>query len=279
MSDEIYGKVGKVPVFESVCFRKSEANRYAFMERDEIFPFFELRSAAQDLRRGGTFDAGVCRRQVLAQFAALRDVGAQGVVLSAFGCGAFENPPNEVANVYKSCIEDPSVVGEDLKIIMFAIIPNPNGRPDANFQTFKSILQTSHASAAASSSHASPKASSASSPETATSNPEPGLYMELSGSWIPLNGDQRVAYQDAHDNVQGHNWYDEKPNAMGRGTRRSYHFIFRDCNALIRIKGKYRAILHVPEPQHGIRLPANDRHAGTTFARGKKEKGTRRKSS
>lgn len=74
---------------------------YAWLEDTEIFPFYELRAAAQDLRGGVPFDPQVAKLQITAQFQTLKDQGVRHVVLGAFGCGAFCNPPKAVAAIYQ----------------------------------------------------------------------------------------------------------------------------------------------------------------------------------
>jgi len=53
----------------------------------------------------------------------LRDNGVRCVVLGAFGCGAFKNPPSVVARIY---VEEISLMRADFDIIAFAIIMNPD---------------------------------------------------------------------------------------------------------------------------------------------------------
>jgi hypothetical protein len=142
-SDQVFGLHGHVPVFEGVCFKTEEADGYRI--RDDVFPFFELRSAAQNLKSEyDVFDEALCETQIRAQFRSLAMIRAQAVVLSAFGCGAFHNPPDRVAAVYKRVIDE--VIGRNecpnLKKIVFALI-NPNdarGDPGYTLTLFKEIL-------------------------------------------------------------------------------------------------------------------------------------------
>jgi hypothetical protein len=89
-----------------VCIRGPEERElsdlgYRWLDDDEVFPFFELRSAAVDLRGGGAFSRTETRKRVAAQLDTLVEQGVRHVVLSAFGCGAFRNPADEVAAVYR----------------------------------------------------------------------------------------------------------------------------------------------------------------------------------
>lgn len=106
-----------------VCIRGPENSSaddlgYAWLGENEVFPFFELRASAQDLRGSSSFDASEARRRIAAQLDTLRFKDVQYVVLSAFGCGAFQNPPDEVACIYKEEIDKRA---NDFTLIAFAI--------------------------------------------------------------------------------------------------------------------------------------------------------------
>lgn len=78
---------------------------YPWLADDEVFPFFELRSAGVDLRGGVPYDEPEMRRRVVAQLDTLEAAGVRHVVLSAFGCGAFGNPADRVAVLYREALE------------------------------------------------------------------------------------------------------------------------------------------------------------------------------
>lgn len=89
-----------------VCLRGPEdRNRgdlgYAWLPSDRVFPFFELRASAQDLRAGAAFDATEARNRIAGQLDTLCDADVRYAVLGAFGCGAFQNPAAEVARLYR----------------------------------------------------------------------------------------------------------------------------------------------------------------------------------
>lgn len=90
-----------------VCVRGREERGlptlgYAWLPQDEIFPFYELRAAALDLRDGSPFDKGEAGRRIAAQLDTLLAAGVRHAVLSAFGCGAFCNPAEEVITMKQS---------------------------------------------------------------------------------------------------------------------------------------------------------------------------------
>ena len=119
-----------------VCLRGAEDPDhaelgYAWLRDDEVFPFYELRSAADDLRDGRPFDPDGTRRRIAAQLATLRESGVRFAVFSAFGCGAFRNPAAQVARIYRACIDE---VRDKFALISFAIF-HPGYGPD-NYERF-----------------------------------------------------------------------------------------------------------------------------------------------
>lgn len=123
-----------------VCIRGAEDRSrddlgYRWLADDEVFPFFELRAAAQDLRGGLPFDEAEARRRVEAQLDTLIDAGVRHAVLSAFGCGAFCNPASEVAALYRAALEARRAA---LSCVAFAVF-DPGYGPD-NFTPFRDAL-------------------------------------------------------------------------------------------------------------------------------------------
>ena len=113
MTELISGVSGRVYLdarHPRVCIRGAEDLDqpnlgYRWLEEDEVFSFYELRAAAQDLRRGDRFDPALARSKIAAQLDTLIDANIRHAVLGAFGCGAFRNPPDEVAAIYREEIE------------------------------------------------------------------------------------------------------------------------------------------------------------------------------
>ncbi len=62
--------------------------------------------------------------------------GHKTLVLSAFGCGAFRNPPDKVALLFKQVFEEPAYKGAFERVI-FAIKSDHNDWHNANFEAFK----------------------------------------------------------------------------------------------------------------------------------------------
>jgi hypothetical protein len=119
-----------------VCLRGPEDRSrsdlgYPWLPNDQIFPFFELRASAQDLRFVSPFDHDDARGRIAAQLDTLRDGHVRYAVLGAFGCGAFGNPSVEVARLYREEIEKRR---GDFGLIAFAIFSAGYG-PD-NYAPF-----------------------------------------------------------------------------------------------------------------------------------------------
>lgn len=119
-----------------ICIRESEDRSredlgYGWLAADQVFPFFELRAAAQDLRDGSRFDTHDARLRIGAQLDTLRGSGVRHAVLGAFGCGAFRNPADLVAAIYR---EEIAARASDFSVIAFAIFHAGYG-PD-NFTPF-----------------------------------------------------------------------------------------------------------------------------------------------
>lgn len=119
-----------------VCIRGPEDRSaldlgYPWLDEEEIFPFYELKAAAQDLREGDLFDPAKARRQIRAQLATLKAAQQRHVVFGAFGCGAFRNPAKQVARIYREQIAE---FRHDFEVIAFAVF-NAGYGPD-NFTPF-----------------------------------------------------------------------------------------------------------------------------------------------
>ncbi|KTD72464.1 poly(ADP-ribose) glycohydrolase domain-containing protein [Legionella tucsonensis] len=86
---------------------------YSFLPKSDIFPFYELRSAAPELSstphelddEALEHYTADLRRRIAAQFNTLILEGKRNVILGAWGCGEFKNDPKIVAQIYSEEIE------------------------------------------------------------------------------------------------------------------------------------------------------------------------------
>jgi len=112
MQDLINGVHGQVYLDDQqprVCIKGRETKDgegYEHLQVDDYFLFYELKSAADDLRGGRAFNEASMRRKIAAQLDTLITKGIRRVILSAFGCGAFKNPPAEVARIYREELQN-----------------------------------------------------------------------------------------------------------------------------------------------------------------------------
>ena len=142
MTDLINGKPGQVYFQKGqprVCikgFEGPDATGYEDLGDDRYFLFYELRSAADDLRGGKSFNEQSMRAKIHAQLETLRINNVRHVILSAFGCGAFENPANDVARLYK---EELDKFQDCFDEVVFAIY-QPNKQRNENYISFFNTL-------------------------------------------------------------------------------------------------------------------------------------------
>lgn len=108
--------------------RISSPDDYKWLAESEIFPFYELRSAALD-RRGEVDRWGVMLPmredeqhetawRVRAMLQTLKNANVRHVVFGAFGCGAFNNPAEVVAHIFKKELHD---FANDFDVVAFGI--------------------------------------------------------------------------------------------------------------------------------------------------------------
>ena len=79
--------------------------------------------------------SAAARRRISAQFATLAAHGVRHAVFGAFGCGAFKNPADRVASIYRTEIKKH---GSAFSVIAFAIFHAGYG-PN-NFIPFQEAL-------------------------------------------------------------------------------------------------------------------------------------------
>jgi len=129
-SDEVYLDMN----WPRTCILKSDKT---YLSQENYFPFWELRSAAQQLVDDKDYtdkEHQITYKKINAQFNTLKKNGVKHVVLGAFGCGKFNNYAPAVAQIYRNLIIK---YHKYFKHIVFAITPDTNKK---NEVIFKKVL-------------------------------------------------------------------------------------------------------------------------------------------
>jgi hypothetical protein len=108
---------------------------YRDLSNNEMFLFYELRCAAKFIAIGDPFQDAEMDRRIHAQFETLKKANIRHAILSAFGCGAFHNKPEDVANLYKKYLK---IYKNDFDVVVFAIHFAGNGLE--NYDEFRKVL-------------------------------------------------------------------------------------------------------------------------------------------
>ncbi len=98
-----------------------------------------FRFARKVFKNRSEFNVTEARHRIAAQLDTLRLTGIRHAVLGAFGCGAFKNPPDEVAQLYK---EEINIRKDDFDVIAFAIL-NVSYKNNS-YSTFRKVFSEQH---------------------------------------------------------------------------------------------------------------------------------------
>jgi hypothetical protein len=129
--DEVYLDMN----WPRTCILKSDKTE---LSPENYFPFWELRSAAQQLGDDKYYtdnEHQITYKKINAQFNTLKKNGVKHVVLGAFGCGKFNNYAPAVAQIYRNLIIK---YHKYFDHIAFAILPEKNKENEA---IFKKVLE------------------------------------------------------------------------------------------------------------------------------------------
>ncbi|KAL6056226.1 UBA domain-containing protein [Balamuthia mandrillaris] len=123
-----------------VCvFRSAESHGYAFMQKPDflsIISAFAYKSPPLDIAHDGEEPrlSGSIVKHVQHKISAILNIaldnGHDSIVLSAFGCGAYGNPPTHTAQLFKQVIL--SSFANCFKVVMFAIYEDHNSGKEHN---------------------------------------------------------------------------------------------------------------------------------------------------
>ena len=129
-------------------FRASEDRNYEFL--DETFPIDIITIAALKNppvdSKGHLTDwaKSITKEKIRTMLNLAIFWENDSLVLGAFGCGAFANPPEDVAKLFKEVLNEPDYKDKFEKIV-FAVLDDGNSHkehnPRGNFLPFKEILE------------------------------------------------------------------------------------------------------------------------------------------
>jgi uncharacterized protein (TIGR02452 family) len=124
-------------------FRDTEANGYALLETPWKVNFVAV--AANNIRRYMNGRTTIPDKFIPSTLSLIRTIlriaynnGQRRLVLGAFGCGAFANPPGHMAQLFKQVFEEPEFQGL-FREIHFAIIEDHNSH-GRNVNAFKEVF-------------------------------------------------------------------------------------------------------------------------------------------
>ena len=122
----------------ALVFRSSEATGYAFLRRPQAVSILSVPAISSPptvQRHGGVWltdeAAAATRLKIRAMLRVGAHHGHDGLVLSAFGCGAFRNPPHHVARLFVEVLSEPEFSGV-FRAVTFAILDDHNAHRPHN---------------------------------------------------------------------------------------------------------------------------------------------------
>ena len=131
-------------------FRGDEASGYPFLEEPwsvSILSVAAYKYPQVQLDSDGTYKLtdwyrNATRRKIMSMLCKAKEEKVNRLVLSAFGCGAFHNPPGHMAEIFADCLAHPEVRGV-FEHVVFAIIEDHNSRKNhsgGNVESFKKVF-------------------------------------------------------------------------------------------------------------------------------------------
>jgi len=139
---------------EVFIIRQSEQNGYALLPQPLIMSFIAVSAYSQPRVVGGDekkkiepnlapkfADKTIHKIRIILYIALMN--GHDSIVLSAFGCGAFRNPPTHMANLFHQVLHEPCFLNK-FKCVTFAIFDDHNAHhftnPNGNFLPFQKVF-------------------------------------------------------------------------------------------------------------------------------------------
>ena len=137
-------------------FRGPEAEGYPLLERPWRCAFLAVPALSHPdtapgpdgLPRLVPEAAESTRRRIRTILRIARENGQRALVLSAFGCGAFRNPPRHVAELFRDVLAEPEFRAA-FALVVFAIVDDHNAPSGGNLAPFRDVFAGASARPAA----------------------------------------------------------------------------------------------------------------------------------
>lgn len=131
----------------ATMFRESEAKGYRLMDKPIQLSFISVAAINHPALKDATHldDSLVVgtKHKIKTILRIGLAHGHDSLVLSAFGCGAYRNPPSHMAQLFKEVFDDPEFKNKYRRVV-FAIIDDHNARkahnPEGNFKPFYDVF-------------------------------------------------------------------------------------------------------------------------------------------
>jgi uncharacterized protein (TIGR02452 family) len=123
-------------------FRKGEDDHYALMSSTLEFSCVGVAAIRDPILENGSLnssDEKRTRRKIDTLLNVALANGHTRIILSALGCGAFHNPPHQIATLFKEALQS-SQFKNKFEIVMFAIYDDHNG---TNYSPFRNVFDSS----------------------------------------------------------------------------------------------------------------------------------------
>lgn len=129
-------------------FRASEAQGYAYLPEPVGLSFLAIAAYPRPKCQGSKGSERIVpevaykvKKKMRLMLAVGLDQGHDSLVLSAWGCGAFQSPPRHMASLFKEVLMESKFINQ-YKHISFAIINDHNAKGEGNFQPFFDTFNT-----------------------------------------------------------------------------------------------------------------------------------------
>jgi len=132
-------------------FRASEAQGYAFLDKPRQVAFMGVHAIKDPDLEGTALSEGalvVTRNKIRAMCMMASEHGHDCLILGAFGCGAYRNPPRSMARAFRQVLQVEPAFNNRFRSVIFAILDDHNAHlehnPEGNFKPFQDEFAVTH---------------------------------------------------------------------------------------------------------------------------------------